>query len=231
MCCIDRLKSQPKADIGSALYLSMKLTVISDTHNQHEQFGILSGEVLIHCGDMFNLFSKKDGELESIDDWFGRQKFDLILCTGGNHDSALEEQLNVVDEPFQNAVYLQDRAYIHDGINFYGAPWTPELAGQAFYREGSELERVWQSIPANVDVLITHTPPAGILDVSSRGLELGCQYLAKQLRVVNPRVNCFGNVHASSGTQITESTTYINASSVNSQFELTRRPYEVEIRD
>ena len=209
----------------------MKLTIISDTHNQHERFGTLSGDVLIHCGDMFNLFSNGEGDLESIDNWFGRQKFDLILCTGGNHDSMLEERLNVVDEPFLNAVYLQDRAYIHEGVCFYGAPWTPELSGQAFYREDAELEHARNSIPANVDVLITHTPPAGILDVSSRGLELGCRHLAKRLHVVNPRVHCFGHVHASSGIQKYESTTYINASSVNSQFELARRPYEVELWD
>jgi len=211
--------------------MSMKLTIISDTHNQHERFGILSGEVLIHCGDMFNLFSEDEGELESLDDWFGRQNFKLILCIGGNHDLALEERLKAVDQPFQNAVYLQDRAYIYEGKCFYGAPWTPDLSGHAFYRSDAELQLAWQSIPANVDVLITHTPPAGILDVSSRGLKLGCRHLAKQMSVVSPQFHCFGHVHASSGILETESTTYINASSVNSQYELARLPYEVALLD
>jgi len=59
----------------------MKISVISDTHNEHEKLGRLSGEVLVHCGDLFNLFGHVDDELERIDEWFGQQDFDLILCT------------------------------------------------------------------------------------------------------------------------------------------------------
>jgi Icc-related predicted phosphoesterase len=207
----------------------MKITVISDTHNEHEKLGTLSGEVLIHCGDMFNLFSRQEGELERMDEWFGRQRFDLILCTGGNHDFALEDRLKAIEQPFKNACYLQDRKFVHDGICFYGAPWTPKLPGHAFFKKASELRDIWKTVPTEVDVLITHTPPAGVLDVSSRGLELGCQHLSDELSRIVPRLHCFGHVHASSGVHEGELTTFINASSVNSQFELVRLPYEFQI--
>ena len=29
----------------------MRLVVISDTHGDHEQLGVLDGDVLVHCGD------------------------------------------------------------------------------------------------------------------------------------------------------------------------------------
>lgn len=205
----------------------MQISIISDTHSSHETLGTLGGDVLIHCGDMFNLFSPDFDEIERIDNWFGRQDFDLILCTGGNHDLALQRRLKAAESPFRNAVYLQDRSYVHKGITFYGAPWTPELRGQAFFKDDAELGEKWSRIPADTEVLITHTPPAGVLDVSSRGLQLGCEHLADALKRVSPRLHCFGHVHASSGVREVDGTLFVNASSVNSQFELVRAPYEV----
>jgi Icc-related predicted phosphoesterase len=161
-----------------------------------------------------------------MDEWFGKQDFDLILCTGGNHDYALEDRLNVTPSPFRNAVYLQDQSYVHRGVAFYGSPWTPELRGHAFFQDTDQLEKIWSAIPVETDVLITHTPLAGILDVSSRGLDLGCVHLASELQRVSPRLHCFGHVHASSGVHKSNGVSFINASSVNSQFELVRRPYE-----
>jgi len=29
----------------------MKIVVVSDTHGRHDELGLLSGDVLIHCGD------------------------------------------------------------------------------------------------------------------------------------------------------------------------------------
>ena len=160
---------------------------------------------------------------------FGRQDFDLILCTGGNHDFELQKRSLYVESPFKNAVYLEGESYQFCGINFFGAPWIPELYGQAFYREDADLAAKWAEVPDDVDVLITHTPPANILDMSSRGLVLGCSYLREAVGRTQPIVHCFGHVHASSGTHKTGSTTYINAALVNSQYELSRLPYQLEL--
>ncbi len=64
----------------------MKITIISDTHGHHEKLGSLRGDVLIHCGDMFNMYSPNNDDIERMDDWFGKQDFEQILCVGGNHD-------------------------------------------------------------------------------------------------------------------------------------------------
>ncbi|MGB1142223.1 MAG: metallophosphoesterase, partial [Halioglobus sp.] len=81
----------------------MKITIVSDTHGNHDQITGLSGDVLIHCGDMFNqfdMFGQEDEQFEGLDAWFGRQDFDLVLCTGGNHDFELEKRVQYVDQPF-----------------------------------------------------------------------------------------------------------------------------------
>jgi len=207
----------------------MRLTIISDTHGEHDILGRLSGDVLIHCGDMFNMFSQSDEDFERMDAWFGKQDFDLILCTGGNHDFELQKRSSYAGDPFENAVYLEGRSHEHEGVIFFGAPWIPSLFGQAFYTKDHKLSEKWSDIPNKVDVLITHTPPAGILDVSSRGLSLGCQYLLAALERTQPAIHCFGHVHASSGVHKNGNTTFVNAALVNSQYELSRQPYEIEL--
>lgn len=207
----------------------MRLTIISDTHGEHEKLGILSGDVLIHCGDMFNMFGDGEDHFDRMDDWFGRQNFDLILCVGGNHDFELQKRSSWVSDPFKNAVYLEERSISHRGVTFYGAPWVPELRGQAFYRDREELAECWTKIPHATDVLITHTPPAGILDVSSRGYDLGCDHLERRLREVRPTLHCFGHVHASCGTMESDGTSFVNAALVNSRYELTRGPYYFDL--
>ena len=209
---------------------SLQLTIISDTHSMQDKLGHLSGDVLIHCGDMFNMFSENDDDFERMDDWFAGQDFDLILCIGGNHDYELQKRAGYVDQPFRNAVYLEGRSYEFEGVTFFGAPWVPDLYGQAFYTEDKELAGKWADIPRNVDVLITHTPPLGVLDVSSSGLVLGCQYLRKVVEQVKPKVHCFGHVHGSSGVYDGEITTFVNAALAGRNHELVRRPYEIQLR-
>jgi Icc-related predicted phosphoesterase len=204
----------------------MKLIIISDTHGEQEKLGTLSGDVLIHCGDMFNMFGSDDDDFDRMDAWFGKQQFDLIVCVGGNHDFELEKRSLYTDKPFKNAVYLEGTSLEYQGLIIHGAPWVPELRGQAFFKEESELRNCWSAIPKGVDILITHTPPAGILDVSSGGLKLGCEHLSAELKAKAPSLHCFGHVHASSGVHVAGKTTYINAAQVNSHFKISREPYE-----
>jgi len=207
----------------------MRLTIISDTHGEQDKLGRLSGDVLIHCGDMFNMFNQSDDDFDRMDAWFGEHDFDLILCTGGNHDFELQKRSSYVDSPFKNAVYLEGSSHVHKGITFFGAPWMPDLFGQAFFTKGQELSKKWSDIPDNVDVLITHTPPAGILDVSSRGRTLGCQHLLAAVERTQPTIHCFGHVHASSGVHKNHKTTFVNAALVDSQYKLSRQAYEIEL--
>lgn len=207
----------------------MKVTIISDTHNQHEALGTLSGDVLVHCGDMFSFQDWNREHLHRLDSWFSHQDFDLILCTGGNHDFVLEQALRENSQPFKNAVYLQDQKYKHNGVVFYGAPWTPQLSGHAFYGDDHMLREKWSLIPKDTNVLITHTPPYSVLDKSSRGMTLGCKRLAKAVKNIKPNIHCFGHVHNSAGLVRNRHTVFVNASSVNSRLQVIHKPVVLEI--
>ncbi len=207
----------------------MRLVIISDTHNQHEELGVLHGDVLIHCGDIGNGFGRTVGEVDSLDDWFSRQDFKRILCIGGNHDFQLEDRVGTRNPVLHHALYLQDEDVTIEGLHFYGAPWTPELATWAFYLPPDMMRAKWDLIPERTDILITHTPPLDVLDRNRHGRACGCPDLGWRLTDLHPRIHCFGHVHASGGVLEIGGTTYVNASMVDSSYKIARRPYEFDL--
>jgi Icc-related predicted phosphoesterase len=208
----------------------LKIVVVSDTHGQHERLGILSGDVLIHCGDFGVGDRNGQKSIADLDSWFSRQRFRSIICIGGNHDFLAEELQSRGKPVFRHAIYLEDESATLDGLVFYGAPWVPELASWAHYRTADELKRAWAKIPENVDVLITHTPPKGILDKNSNGRECGCSQLRTRLQELRPQVHCFGHIHASAGTIDLAGTKYVNACIVNSRYEVVGKAIDIEVK-
>jgi Icc-related predicted phosphoesterase len=208
----------------------VQLTVISDTHGRHEALGSLEGDVLIHCGDFCDGFTEEPAEVERVDAWFAEQEFELILCVGGNHDFAVVGRIKKNQPVFRNAVWLQDAAHSHRGVTFFGSPWVPFLQGWAFYMSEQGLGEKWAMIPDRTDVLITHTPPYGVLDQSRGGARnLGCPQLLERVEAVAPRFHLFGHVHASAGIEERGATTFVNAAVVSSALDAVREPVMIDL--
>ena len=206
----------------------MRIVVVSDTHTQHEELGIVTGDVLIHCGDGCDGFRRDPAEVDRLDAWFSKQRVSVVLAIGGNHDFEMERRSRASLPVFSHAVYLEDRCYEYQGCRFYGAPWTPELADWAFFQDAKTMREKWASVPSDIDVLITHTPPYGILDRNRRGVSLGCRDLLARLPAIRPRLHVCGHNHASTGAARVGPTLHVNASMVNSRYAIAHKPFEVE---
>ncbi len=178
---------------------------------------------------MFDLFDENPADMQDLDRWFGEQAFDLVLCTGGNHDFPLQAALDQSAQPFRHAVYLQDAGYSYQGVEFWGSPWVPVLDGHAFFADEQQLAQKWAQIPARTDVLITHTPPSDILDVSRSGCALGCAGLREAVERVAPALHCFGHIHESRGQLTHRGTHFVNGSSVQGDCTEVLPPIVVEI--
>lgn len=202
----------------------MRLVFISDTHGKHAQLGTLSGDVLIHCGDFCDGFKNDGHSLAEIDDWFNKQHFDLILCIGGNHDFLAQSLYDSGKQVFKNAIYLEDSAYQFRGIRFYGSPWVPDLYGWAYFLPDRDRTVKWELIPDATDVLITHTPPLGVLDKPRSGHYVGCSLLRATVDRIRPKIHCFGHVHESRGFLTDSRTEFINATVVNSDIDIVYQP-------
>jgi Icc-related predicted phosphoesterase len=202
----------------------LRIVLISDTHGKHEELGTLSGDVLIHCGDFCDGFENDGAHIAAIDAWFLRQDFERIICIGGNHDFVAQERHAKGIPVFENAIFLQDQEYVFGGMTFYGAPWLPDLSGWAYYLPDAERKDKWNLIPHYADILITHTPPFGILDSPRAGGKIGCPYLRAVVAEIAPKLHCFGHVHASAGRWFDKQTTFVNASVIDSDYFIRHRP-------
>ena len=55
---------------------------------------------------------------------------------------------------------------------------------------------IWQRIPDDVDVLITHGPPVGHGDLCSGGNRAGCVDLLRHVETrIQPKLHVFGHIH------------------------------------
>jgi len=66
-----------------------------------------------------------------------------------------------------SVTYLQDSGMTVEGLRVYGTPWTGERRSPAyaFTLPYSQLDEVvWKRIPADTQILVTHSPPHDIMD-------------------------------------------------------------------
>lgn len=188
----------------------IKIVIISDTHNCHNALNIPDGDILIHAGDMTEYGTR--AEIEAFDKWLGTLPHHHKLVIAGNHEVCVQEDGGWF--LFHNATYLEDEAITIEGIHFYGSPWQPAFFDMAFnLPRGEALAKKWQKIPANTDILITHTPPFQRLDQAD-GKRVGCKDLLQRLKEIKPKYHVFGHIHASYGQLTHAETTFINACSV-----------------
>lgn len=203
------------------------LCIISDTHRKHRAVTIPNCDILIHCGD-FCSFQQEDLQtLADVDAWFAEAPAEHVICIGGNHDFPLQGR----DFRFVHAQFLDDALIELAGLTIYGSPWCPDLSGFAYYATSDQLLERWKQIPTGIDVLITHAPPFGVLDLPTSGtVNLGCPHLRNELKRIRPRLHVFGHVHASHGMNKTPDTHYINAAIVGGEhFQVRHAPTNIEL--
>jgi predicted phosphohydrolase len=191
--------------------MSITIVAISDTHGMHHAVTVPTGDILIHAGDI--TLHGDIGELDEINTWLGSLPHTHKILVAGNHDFCFERDPEACRTHLGNCLYLQDQAVTILGIRFYGSPWQPWFFDWAFnLQRGPELRAKWDMIPADTDVLITHGPPYGHGDRTSRGQQVGCEDLLEAVERIRPRLHVFGHIHEDAGISHNAHTTLINAS-------------------
>jgi hypothetical protein len=79
-------------------------------------------------------------------------------------------------------------------------PVCLSLSDRAFnLKPGEACRKVWERIPLETDILITHGPPRGHGDKNVTGECCGCADLLQRVQHVKPRLHLFGHIHEGSG--------------------------------
>lgn len=189
----------------------MKIALFSDTHALHGQITVPDADMLIFAGDMTHCRTARD--VSDFNDFLKHLPHRHKIVVGGNHDLLLARSLRKARGLLSEAVYLLDESVVIGGITIYGSPWHPwfnDRACDAFaLPRGKTLREKWNRIPLGVDILVTHTPPVGILDQDGP-LAHGCSDLSEAVARVQPRYHVFGHIHNCHGMLKCGPTTYIN---------------------
>lgn len=211
----------------------MRIVTVSDTHLDYLKMKIPDGNVFIHAGDI-DCYDA-DG-LRMFDMWLEQLPHKHKLVIGGNHDNYLDQQpYYFIQTMFLNAKYLENEPHVIDGVKFWGSPITPTFMDWSFMSDrGDDIKRYWDMIPDDTDVLITHGPPMGILDVpigpsGNMGQHVGCWDLMEAVKRVKPKVHIFGHIHQQKGTKTVGKTSFYNVAVLDETYKLTEEATVIDI--
>jgi predicted phosphodiesterase len=216
----------------------MTITCISDTHSIHHRIPpdwLEGGDVLVHAGDVSGRGTLK--EIEAFLEWFNEQPYTHKIMIAGNHDFWFERTTafvvnEMLQEKYPNITYLNDTGIEIDGVKFWGSPVQPWFYDWAFNRMGTDICRHWDMIPLDTDVLITHGPMKGFLDMTTRGVSTGCPYLLeKSAEMTNLKLFVCGHIHEAYGKfEFPDGGVFVNASTLNFNYQVQNKPIVVEIK-
>lgn len=222
----------------------MKIVAVSDTHTYGRNHKELpEADIFIHAGDL-----TFRGILEEIYhelSWIESLPYKHKLVVAGNHDFYFDERFShgikfrnwrinrsdTIDElltTYPSITYLQDSGIEIEGIKFWGTPWQPWYYGWAFQPPMSGKDGVMESflkekfdlIPKNTNILISHGPPAGILDDADDAYKLGSPELLEAINnLPDLKVHIFGHIHESYGKKEINKIKFYNVASCNIDYD------------
>lgn len=226
--------NQPKTSIVS----------ISDTHGLHYKMEIPMADILICSGDFSNIGTSRG--IYDFFEWFGNLPHYTKVLIAGNHDKGTdplfidrakyEGTYDFFHEMIKkhDIIYLEDSScevYANDGsvIKIHGSPVTPTFGrGWAWNRNREEIQKHWDKIPQDIDILVTHGPAFGYGDrVVHNNERVGCDLLLNKIQEIKPKMHIFGHIHEDRGVYLDKDNdiTYVNASSLNLRYNPYERPY------
>jgi len=207
----------------------MRFVALSDTHGKHN-FDLPPGDVLLHAGDVSSRGLKS--EVQRFLDWFSSLDYAYKIFIAGNHDFFFEEaSKEEIDAMIpDNLIYLNDSGVEIEGIKIWGSPVQPWFHDWAFNRKrGPEIQKHWDLIPSDSDIVITHGPAFGIHDRLVSGMPVGCEDLLPTLQRIAPKVHLCGHIHEAYGERQVGETLFLNASILNVRYEIANVPIEFEL--
>ena len=144
--------------------------------------------------------------------------------------------------PKKSYIYV-DSGTKFDGLKIWGSPYTPTFSNWHFMADrGADIKKHWDLIPEDVDILVTHGPPYGILDEidevtkwGTKKFNVGCEELSKALVRVRPKLHVFGHIHEGYGmyrpnlgfVDCPGYPIFVNASHVNERYQPVNAPIRI----
>jgi Icc-related predicted phosphoesterase len=190
----------------------MKLLLFSDLHSDVAAAKRIADvasrfDVLVGAGDFCNARRGLSRCLDVL-----RTAAVPLVLVAGNNETTEELREACVGWPEVHVLH-GDGVTIGD-VPFFGlgggVPVTPFGPWSYDFTE-EQADELLAGCPAGC-VLVSHSPPKGAVDVSSRGTSLGSEAVRRAIERVTPRLVVCGHIHASAGrSEHIGSTPVVNA--------------------
>lgn len=196
-----------------------RIVACSDTHRSHWEIKVPEGDLFIFAGDndITDLIT-----LHDFNDWLGTIKAKNKIVVAGNHDFELERIGKYeCKRLLTNCIYLENEFMEIDGFKIWGSPYSPFFNNWAFMQPDNMLKEIWDTIPLETEILVTHTMPYGILDgVLPRMQSVGSLTLKDAVQRVQPYIQIGGHLHESYGQYTDGKTDFYNVSVLDEQYQV-----------
>lgn len=202
----------------------MRILHISDTHGKHRHLPPLpEADVIVHSGDF--TFSGSEDEAYDFMNWFCDLPYRHKVFVAGNHDMCMYGAEGIEGLP-EDVHYLCNSAVEIGGLKFWGIPLFMEDCINGCQKD------FYQQIPSDTDILVTHQPPFGILDLTDYGCGLshhGDILLRERIEKLHLKHHLFGHEHNASGVQQIGMTEFSNACILDNSYSITFNPRLFEV--
>lgn len=171
----------------------MKILAFSDLHRAGVHAARLTeaskeADLVIAAGDFTNHRQDLEGALALISGITAP-----MVMVPGNNESEAELRAAAPE----NAVVLHGEAYEFEGLKLFGlgyaVPVTPFTDWSCDLQEAEAAAMLSACVQA--DILISHSPPKGVLDVASSGQSLGSTAVRETIERVAPPLVVCGHIH------------------------------------
>lgn len=214
-----------------------------------------TGDILLHTGDICaNYHHTRDlrNDLVHFLQWVHHivcvtKQYQKVIFIAGNHDTLLDDEnttrydpdaMMMLQEFLRNhpnqVSYLKESYTTYRGLVIYGSPTcvsrletkNKRYLSNGFERWSNVRKEIWNNVPKNVDILLTHYPPGGLSDyICAEGDQCMKDCLYKPLngggaesggaagrRLPNLKLHAFGHDHDFHGLDVYQGTILSNGS-------------------
>jgi len=212
----------------------MIIDIISDLHGTKPKLD--GGDLLILAGDYTS--ADTTGQWLAFREWLRDQKYTKKVMIGGNHDMSIEDGRFYFNHDWLGATWLKDTGTEFDGLKIWGSPWTAWFEGinprctAWTLKTDKKLAEKWDLIPDDTDILITHSPPYGILDEAMHThnfQSVGSKSLLARVHKIRPKIHAYGHIHEGYGQYKAEGVHFINASIMDVNYKPSNKPTRIEL--
>lgn len=204
----------------------MKIVGISDTHGQHNSLKRMpKADMLLFAGDVL---LNRDDNGHNFVEWLNSLPIKHKVGVFGNHDFNYRAAIEY-SKHFKDIHFLMNEAIEIEGMKIFGSPYSLPFGNWAFMKPDHVLYNFYKQIPDNVNILITHCAPFGILDMAINGDMTGSRSLIDRTRELKSlKLSLFGHIHEEYGILQKNNITFVNASVLDERYRLKNRPIVIE---